>query len=136
MEHTANILKTKKRIITSLLKVFAMFELRLIDDRDKLEAISIRGTNCKKETYFYLRTSTFEEMITKFVSNSILHHVGMLWIISFNEEKKYEIDESNHQDWLNKGTWYNTNISLRLHGSLFEYFIKMQELTDIISCVL
>ena len=36
---------------------------------------------------------------------------------------KYEIDESNNQDWLNKGPWYNTAILSRLHGSLFEDFI-------------
>ena len=55
--------------------------------------------------------------------NEILHHVGMSWIISSNEEMKYEMDESNNQDWLNKGLWYNTTICLRLHGSMFEYFI-------------
>ena len=36
---------------------------------------------------------------------------------------KYEIDENNHQDWLNKGPWYNTSIYFKLHGSMFEYFI-------------
>ena len=36
---------------------------------------------------------------------------------------KYEIDKINHQYWLNKGTWYNTPISPRLHGNIFEYFI-------------
>ena len=55
--------------------------------------------------------------------NAILHHVDMSWIISSNEEMKYEIDESNNQDWLNKGHWYNTAICSILHGSLFEYFI-------------
>ena len=62
-------------------------------------------------------------MITKFVLNAILHHVGMSWIISSNEEMKYEKDENNHQDWFNKGPWYNTAICLRFHGSLFEDFI-------------
>ena len=62
-------------------------------------------------------------MITKFVLNSILHHVGMSWITRSNKEMKYEIDDINHQDWLNKGTWYNTVIFSRLHGSLFEDFI-------------
>ena len=33
---------------------------------------------------------------------------------------KYEIDESNHQYWLNKGPWYNKSICSRLHVSLFE----------------
>ena len=35
----------------------------------------------------------------------------------------YEMDESNHPDWLNKGPWYNTAIWSRLHGSLSETFI-------------
>ena len=85
MEHTANILKPKQGIITSLLKVFVMFYLSLIDDRDKLEAVAIRCINCKKTTGLFLRPPTFEEMINKFVLNAILRHVGMSWIISSNE---------------------------------------------------
>ena len=53
MEHTANIIKPNKGIIPSLLKVFAIFELRLIYDKDKLEAIAIRYINCKKATGFF-----------------------------------------------------------------------------------
>ena len=56
MEHTANILNLNKGIITSLLKVFAMFELLLVDDRDKVENIYIRCNNCQKETSLYLTT--------------------------------------------------------------------------------
>ena len=47
----------------------------------------------------------------------------MLWIISSNEEMKYESDESNHQYWLNKGPWYNRAICSMLYVSLFEDFI-------------
>ena len=36
---------------------------------------------------------------------------------------KDEIDESDHQDWLNKYPWCNTAIYSRLRGSLFEDFI-------------
>ena len=77
MKHTANIIKSKQGIITSLLSIFSMFELRFIDHRDKLEVISTRCINCKKVTDLYLRNSTFEEMITKFGISAILHHVGM-----------------------------------------------------------
>ena len=59
-----------------------------------MEAIAISCVNCKKETGLYLRTSTYEEMISKFVLNAILHHVGMTWIISSNKEMKYEIDKN------------------------------------------
>ena len=62
-------------------------------------------------------------MVTKFVLNKILYHVGMSWIIRSDEEMKYEMEENNHQDLLIKGPWYNTAICLRLHGGLFEYFI-------------
>ena len=123
MEHTENIINPNKGLITSLLKVFFMFELNLIDYGDKGESIYIRCINCKKERGLYLVTSTLEEMITKFVLNTILHHVGMLWIICSNREMKYKIDKINHPDWLNKGTWYNISICSRLHVSMFEDFI-------------
>ena len=123
MEHNANILKPNKGLSPSLLKVIAMFELRLIDDKDKVDAIAIRCNHFEKETGLYFRTSTLEEMITKFVLNAILHHVGMSWIICSNKEIKYKIVEINHQDWLNKGHWYNTAICSRLHVSMLEYFI-------------
>ena len=58
-----------------------MFELRLNYDEEKLDVISIRCINCKRETGLYLKNTTFDEMITKFVLNAILHHVGMSWII-------------------------------------------------------
>ena len=70
-----------------------------------------------------MKNTTFDEMINKFVLNAILHHVRMSWIINYNKEMKYETDKNNHQDWLNKGPWYNTSICLKLHGSMFEYFI-------------
>ena len=59
-----------------------MFELRLIGDKEHLNVIAIRCINLKRETGLYLENSTFDEIITKFVFNAILHHVGMSWIIS------------------------------------------------------
>ena len=37
--------------------------------------------------------------------------------------------KNNHQDWLNKGPWYNISICLKFHGSRFEDFIT-REITD------
>ena len=45
MEHTENIIKFNKGIIPPLLKVFAMFELHLIDNRYKVEAIDMSCIN-------------------------------------------------------------------------------------------
>ena len=80
-------MKTNKGLILSFSKVFTMFELRLIGDKEHLNVIAIRCINCKKETGLFVGSSTFEEMITKFVVNAIFHHVGMSWIISSNNKK-------------------------------------------------
>ena len=77
MEHTANITEKKNGLISSLLKVFYMFELHLNYDKEKLDVIHIRCINCKIETGLLLKNTTFDEMITKFVLNAIFHHVGM-----------------------------------------------------------
>ena len=64
MEHTANLMKINKGLITSFLKAFAMFELRLIGDKEHLGVIAIKCINCKKEIGLFLGILTFEEMIT------------------------------------------------------------------------
>ena len=72
----------------------------------------------------------YDEIVTKFLLNAMLHHVGMPWIFSSNQEMNYEINtERNHLDWLNKGPWYNRNICSKLHVIRFEDFIT-QARTD------
>ena len=132
MEHTANIMGKNNGLISSVLKVFAIFEIRLSYKELILDIVSLKCINFKIETGLDSKTSfswLFYELITKFVLNSILHNVGMSWIIISNKEMKYDMDKNNHQDWLNKGPWYNTSICLKLHGSRFEAFIA-QARTD------
>ena len=130
MEYTANIME-KNEVISSLLRMFAMFEIRLSYKKVILDVIYLKCINCKRETGLDLKTSSliFDEITTKFLLNAILHHVGMSWIIISNKEMKYDMDKNNHHYWLNKGPWYSTPICLRLHGSTFEDFIK-QARTD------
>ena len=124
MEHIEKLQK-KNELISSLLKVFVMFQLRLSYKEGILDVVYLRCINCKRETGLDLRINSllFDEIMTKFFLNAILHHVGMSWIISSNQEMKYEMDKNNHQDWLDKDTWYNTSIFLKWHGSRFEDFI-------------
>ena len=78
MEHTANITKEKKGLISSLLNVFAMFELCLSYKEGNLDVVYLRCINCKRETGLFLKntTFTFDEMITKFVLNEIFVSCG------------------------------------------------------------
>ena len=102
-----------------------MFDIHLSYKEEFLDVIYLKCINCKREAGLNSKINAliFEEIITKFVLNAILHHVGMSWIIRSNKEMKYDMDKNNHQDWLNKIPWYNTSICFQLHGSRFEDFI-------------
>ena len=48
----------------------------------------------------------YDEFITKYVLNAMLHHVGMSWIISSKKEMDYDkYTNSNHLYWFNTGPW-------------------------------
>ena len=110
-----------------------MFEIRLSYGDKDLDVLSLKCINLKKEKGLNSETNftlVYDEVITKFVLNAMLHHVGMSWIISSNQEIEYDSNtKGNHLDWLNKGPWYNKNICSKLHGIKFEDFIT-QARTD------
>ena len=60
--------------------------------------------------------TTYQDMITNSVFNTMLQHVGTLWIIENNEELKYDMDMQN-SDWFRGSPWYNTSICKKLYGS-------------------
>ena len=63
--------------------MFTMFEIRLSYGDGKLDVLSIKCINCKRETDLNSETNfywVYDEIITKFVLNEILHHVGVSWI--------------------------------------------------------
>ena len=39
--------------------------------------------------------TTYQDLITNFVLNTMLHHVGMLWIIETHEQLQYDMDNHN-----------------------------------------
>ena len=66
----------------------------------------------------------YEDMITKYVSNIVLHHFSMTWIIGTNQQLEYDINKHNPY-WITDGLQYNTSICTKLHGIVFEiYTIK------------
>ena len=66
--------------------------------------------------------NTYQDTITTFVLNKMLHHFGMLWIIENHEQLKYDMDIQN-SDPLTGDQWYNISICKKLHGNVFEGFI-------------
>ena len=61
--------------------------------------------------------SLFKSVLPKVVNSCIP-------TIYSHNEMLYEIEESNHPNWLNKVPWYNTSICSKFHGKLFEHFIR------------
>ena len=87
-------------------------------------AIAIKCINCDRSTGLFLKVKTVKDIITKFVWNKVFHHVGLSCIISPDKQMEYEIKENNHHGWLNKGPRYNTAICTKLHGTVFDDFIR------------
>ena len=51
--------------------------------------------------------SNYNDIITSFVLNTVLHHIGMSWIIETHEQLKYYMEKQN-PDRITDGPWYNT----------------------------
>ena len=53
------------------------------NDQNKVEHIATRGSNCGKETVLSMdnMNTKYKDIITSFVLNTVLHHVGMSCII-------------------------------------------------------
>ena len=80
MEHTGNIMQDDTHLILLLIKMFLMFKIRLSYGEKDLDTLSLKFINCKRETGLNSETKftwVNDKIITKFVSNAILHHVGM-----------------------------------------------------------
>ena len=93
MEYTGNVMQDDTHLTSSLLKMFSMFEIRLSCGDDNLDTLSLKCVNCKKETGLNAKTGFkgfYDEVITQFVLNAMLHHVGRSWIISSKKEMDYD----------------------------------------------
>ena len=62
-------------------------------------------------------------MVTKFVMNTVLQHVGLSWIIETNQKLENNIDKHDPYQ-ITCGTWYNVYICMKLHGTVFEIYIR------------
>ena len=85
MEYTGNDIKNDTPLTSSLLKMFSMFEIRLSVGDVNLDEVYLKCINCKRTTGLKTKSGFkefYDKMITPFVMNSMLHHVGMSWMIS------------------------------------------------------
>ena len=48
--------------------------------------------------------TTYQFILTNFVLNTMIHHIGMLWIIETHEKLQYDRDKHN-LEWMTGGTW-------------------------------
>ena len=111
MEYTGNIMQDDTHLTSSLLKMFSMFEIRLSCGDVNLDTVSLKCINCQKETGLNAETGFkdfYDEFITQFVLNAMLHHVGMSWIISSKKEMDYDnFTNCKKLEWFDTGPWHN-----------------------------
>ena len=59
--------------------------------------------------YVDIINTTYQDIITTYVLNTMLHHVGMFWIIETHEQLQYDMEKHN-LEWMTGDLWYNTYI--------------------------
>ena len=130
MGFTADRSENDKELLTSLLKLFSMLKIKCWYstggvDKITAEKLDIRCSNCGKETMIDLdiMNTTYHNIITTSVLDTMLHHAGILWIIETHEHLQYDIDKHN-SEWISGGPWYNPSICKKLHGNVSEGFIR------------
>ena len=74
MENNADNIETKIILVSSLLKVFSMFKMRLWYDNKNIDGnmvdnIVIRSSNCRKATALSVKNTNYKEMFVKNVLN-------------------------------------------------------------------
>ena len=70
-----------------------------------------------------MMNTKYQYIITTFVLDTMLHHVGMLCIIETHEHSQYDMDKHN-SGWMSGGFWYNISIGKKSHGNVIEVFIR------------
>ena len=76
-------------------------------------------------------------MITPFVMNSMLHHVGMSWMISSKKEIDYDnLTNTKNFGWFETGPWHKKTYVLNDMEPLLKVLLNRLEQTDTISCAL
>ena len=95
-----------------------------------MEHIAISCINCEKKTGLLnkITNTNCQDIITSFVLNIVLRHVGMSWIIETNKHLEYNMEKKD-SDWIIGGPSYNTFICKNLYRKVFEEFI-MNAITD------
>ena len=80
-----------------MFKIKCWWNPRENDLKQTVEKVAIRYGNCGKEAMIDvdILDTTYQELITNFVLNKMLHHVDMLWIVENHEELKYDMDIQN-----------------------------------------
>ena len=100
MEFTIDRIENDKNLLLSLLKLFSMFKVKFWWSPREYEIkntgvnIAISCSNCGKETMIDvdMLNTTYQHIITTFVLNIMLQHVGMLWIIEIHKQLQYDMD--------------------------------------------
>ena len=83
--YTGNDMKNDTPLTSSLLKIFSMFEIHLSVGDVNFDEVSLKCIKCKRTTGLKIKpgfVEFYDKIMTPFMMNSMLHHVGMSWMTS------------------------------------------------------
>ena len=75
----------------------------------------------EKVLYFLLDNQKIKYFINHFVTNIVLQHIVLSWIVQSNKNTIF-VFQKHCTSWIINGPWYNTKIFSRLYDSVFENY--------------
>ena len=107
-----------------MFKIKCWWHPREYEIKKTVVKVAIICSNCGKETIIDRdnMNTNHQDIITTFLLNTMLQHVGMLCLIENQEHLTYDMDIQN-SDWMTGGPWYKSSICKKLHENIFEGFI-------------
>ena len=94
-------------------------------NKNFVENVAIRCENCVNSTGIYMKNmnTNYNDIITQFLFDTMLHHFGISWIIKRNQQLKYDVDKHNPY-CITSAHWYNTSFCKKIHGEVIENYIR------------
>ena len=130
MDYTTGKIENEITLLPSFLKMFSMYNMCFWydnehDDQNNVKIVAILCINAVKKTGLCMKSMNYnyKYIMTSFVLNKVLQHVGMSWKIETHEQLKYDMDKHN-PDWIIYGPWYNKYICKKIYGTGFEEYIR------------
>ena len=96
-------------LFQSMLKVFYFFTVKFKFGYDEVTDICIHCNHCSKTVTCNFSEKVTIDILTVFIKDSVLHHVGLSWMIETKYQYIFSVEEK-FTEWCTGGLWFYKTI--------------------------